>query len=435
MEVVLGYSNDRFKLELIEKNKRKRTSNINKISEILSELPSGPIVIKQSSNDIKIIYHNGIKLTLKDYKKYRNSQLYGDIFANIDKTTPIVKNINRFNKVKFAALALTSVVLVTTFLPKKANDISVPEVTITSTIPVEEPSEEIVLDNDKVSIDESNYEFLTRLEQTSNIINGIIPNNSNIPLGTKLNEYAINKLTKFINSEEGKYCFEVCNDFGIDPYTYISLMMNESSLNHEGTLPGGKYYNGSAVGISQLEKPSGQEIKAFNYTTNQEEVIYETMENAMDLKTNIKMGIMHYQSVLNRYNGNNYLAIQSYNYGYGLLELIVTIYADEIGCTYDEVVNNFSDVGWLKYVMEVYENPNQFGEKYENYSQFGNTIKSLKNWKYNTYGNGKYLFNLYSYYIGMYSKNIVNGEIVETNLLDNSVVRTAYTNQNDYKIS
>ena len=37
--------------------------------------------------------------------------------------------------------------------------------------------------------------------------------------------------------------------------------------------------------------------------------------------------------------------------------------------------------------------------------------------------------------IGIYSKNIVNGEVIETNLLDNSVVKTSYTNQNSYKIS
>ena len=73
--------------------------------------------------------------------------------------------------------------------------------------------------------------------------------------------------------------------------------------------------------------------------------------------------------------------------------------------------------------------------QYENYEQYGATIRYLKNWQYGTYGNGDYISDLYSYYIGIYSKNIVNGEVVETNLLDNSVLKTAYTNQNDYKIS
>ena len=158
------------------------------------------------------------------------------------------------------------------------------------------------------------------------------------------------------------------------------------------------------------------------------------MENALDKKTNIKMGIMRYQNVLERYHGNERLALQSYNFGYGLVDLIIQIYADEKGITYDEVVDNFNDTGWLKYVKLASEDPVGFANNLDanKYSNYGATIEYLKNWQYGTYGNGNYLNNLYSYYLGIYSSNIVDGKILQTNLLTDETVR--YTLENvDYK--
>ena len=435
MEITISFVNNRFKMETVTKKTRKRTSNIAKIEDTILNLPVNPLVIKVDKSDARIIYKDGNKLILKDYQKHLDKQLYETIFKGIDDNTPIVKNVRRLNKTKLAALALTSIVFVSTVIPKFQVKMEVEEPSIAYEVPIEK-SEIIKSELEKDNfIDESNYDLMTRLEQSKDLLTGKISNNLVLPISNRLSDFTINKIINFINSEDGKYCFEVCNDFGVDPYSYVCLLMGESSLNHNDTIPGGKNYNGFAVGISQLETPNGKEVTAFNYTTNQEETMYETMENALDIRSNMKLGIMDYQNVLNRYHGNERLAFQSYNYGYGLVDLIVAIYADEIGVSYDDVVNNLEDVGWLKYVKEVHNDPIGFASKYENYEQYGATIRYLKNWQYGTYGNGDYISDLYSYYIGIYSKNIVNGEVVETNLLDNSVVRTPYTNQNDYKIS
>ena len=206
-------------------------------------------------------------------------------------------------------------------------------------------------------------------------------------------------------------------------------MMVESSLNHNDTIPGGIYYNGSGVGICQLETPNGQEITAFNYNTGQSETIYETMSNALDRKTNIKMGVMHYQNVLERYHGNEKLALQSYNFGYGLVDLIIEIYANEKGVSFDNVVDNYQDVGWLKYVKQVSNDPVSFANALDinKYSNHIATINYLKSWQHNTYGNGNYLQDIYSYYLGIYSSNIVSGNIVQTNLTNNEVIKVALT--------
>lgn len=428
MEVTIELVNNRLLMKSISKQRKRRTNSLKAINQFVDQLPAKPLLIEVLNNDIKIVYDNNSNLVLKNYKKNLNNQIYKRIFDGMDENIPVIKNI-KVNRTKTLALTLATIALVSIGIVRRVNidkDIS-SSVSISyqsnqddfeNTLGIEN---QITENNLLQSLD--NYDFINRLNQTKDIINGKIENNSTIPLATSMDSYATTKLSNFVNSDDGKYCFDMCEQFGIDPYTFLCLMFCESSLNHEDTIPGGKFYNGFGVGICQLETPSGQEVTAFNYSTNQEETIYETMDNALDKKTNMKLGIMRYQKVLERYHGNEKLALQSYNYGYGLVDLIVSIYANEIDVSYDDVLNNYSDTGWLKYVKEVYENPQAFANKYSSYDDFKVTIDYLKNWQYKTYGNGDYLKNLYSYYVGMYSKNVVNGETVEVNLLDNTVTK------------
>ena len=428
MEVTIELVNNKLLMKTVSKKRRRRTNSLKAINQFVDQLPAKPLLIEVLNNDIKIVYDNNSNLVLKNYKKNLNNQIYKRIFDGMDENIPVIKNI-KVNRTKTLALTLATIALVSIGIVRRVNidkDIS-SSVSISyqsnqddfeNTLGIEN---QITENNLLQSLD--NYDFINRLNQTKDIINGKIENNSTIPLATSMDSYATTKLSNFVNSDDGKYCFDMCEQFGIDPYTFLCLMFCESSLNHEDTIPGGKFYNGFGVGICQLETPSGQEVTAFNYSTNQEETIYETMDNALDKKTNMKLGIMRYQKVLERYHGNEKLALQSYNYGYGLMDLIVSIYANEIDVSYDDVLNNYSDTGWLKYVKEVYENPQAFANKYSSYDDFKVTIDYLKNWQYKTYGNGDYLKNLYSYYVGMYSKNVVNGETVEVNLLDNTVTK------------
>lgn len=428
MEVTIELVNNKLLMKTVSKKRRRRTNSLKAINQFVDQLPAKPLLIEVLNNDIKIVYDNNSNLVLKNYKKNLNNQIYKRIFDGMDENIPVIKNI-KVNRTKTLALTLATIALVSIGIVRRVNI----DKNISSSVSISYQSNQddfentlgienqITENNLLQSLD--NYDFINRLNQTKDIINGKIENNSTIPLATSMDSYATTKLSNFVNSDDGKYCFDMCEQFGIDPYTFLCLMFCESSLNHEDTIPGGKFYNGFGVGICQLETPSGQEVTAFNYSTNQEETIYETMDNALDKKTNMKLGIMRYQKVLERYHGNEKLALQSYNYGYGLVDLIVSIYANEIDVSYDDVLNNYSDTGWLKYVKEVYENPQAFANKYSSYDDFKVTIDYLKNWQYKTYGNGDYLKNLYSYYVGMYSKNVVNGETVEVNLLDNTVTK------------
>lgn len=430
MEVTIELVNNKLMMKLNSKQRKRRTNSVRAINQFVEQLPSNPLLIEVLNNDIKIVYDKNSKLILKNYKKNLNHQIYKRIFDGMNENIPVVKNV-KVNKVKTLALTLATITLVSIGVAKRVSidQSSSPSTSISYEYGQDNFTNDYVMNeksSDIMSSDEigqENYDFLTRLEQTKDILNGKIKNRKDIPLATSINEYCTSKIADFVNSDDGKYCFEMCDNFGVDPYTFLCLMFCESSLNHEDTIPNGKFYNGFGVGICQLETPNGQEVTAFNYNTNQEETIYETMDNAINKKTNMKIGIMRYQKVLDRYHGNEKLALQSYNYGSGLVDLIVAIYADEKGVSFDDVLNNYSDTGWLKYVREAYENPQGFANKYSGYENFKTTIDYLKNWQYKTYGNGNYLSDLYSYYVGIYSKNIVNGETVEVNLLENTVVK------------
>ena len=426
MDIIIANVNDGFRLTMVVKNDKNRmiksTNNMDKIRSLVKSFPSNPKLIEVKGNDLKIIYNKKNAVILKDYKKNLNKKLYKSILDNIDYSTPIVKNVkynqnllylfkklqkNKKRVITFALATLVSTAIIGGSLLDKeeaTND--------------ESALESLVIDDEQEETDDifitlaqdEDFDFEVRVKQAT---------------GSAVNQYTLNKIVKFINSDDGNYFLEVAKDFGIDPYIFLSLMIKESSLDHESTIPGGKNYNGFGVGICQLETPSGQQINAFNYSTNTTETIYETMENAIDKRTNIKMGIMRYQNVLEKYQGNENLALQSYNYGQGLIDLIVAIYANEIGSSYDQVVSNFEDTGWMKYVKLAHADPVGFVNSLDQsqYSKFKNTISYLQNWPYGTYGDDNYLAGVKSYYVGIYGQSIVGGQIVQINHLTNEMVK------------
>lgn len=439
MEIIIEYVNGCFRQTMIAKNDKnrtiKRTNNMDKIQVLVRSLPTKPTLIEAKETDLKIIYGKTNVVILKDYKKHLNSKLYSSILNKIDSSTPIVKKvkynqkllqlIKKLQKDKKRAITFVLATLVSTaiigdsLLNKK------------ETTKDDSPIESVVIDDEQKEANDvfitlaqdEDFDFETRVKQAT---------------GSAVNQYTLNKIVQFINSDDGNYFLEVANEFGIDPYIFLSLMIKESSLDHEATIPGGKNYNGFGVGICQLETPNGQQVNAFNYSTGTKETIYETMENALDKKTNIKIGIMRYQNVLEKYQGNENLALQSYNYGQGLMDLIITVYANEIGSSYEQVVADFEDTGWLKYVRLVHANPVQFVNSLDQsqYSAFNNIMTFLQNWPYGTYGDDNYLNGVKGYYVGVYGQSIVDGEVVQINHLTNEVVKLDKENlKNDHQFT
>lgn len=238
-----------------------------------------------------------------------------------------------------------------------------------------------------------------RLENVKQIQEGILANSSILPIGTKLTPYALNRLVNFINSSGGQYAQKYGEQFGVDPYLLTCICMQESSLTSTAT-------NGYAYGYYQVELGSPEAVRkitATNVLTGQEETLTVTMANATDPAVNTKFGAMMLQNCLKKFNNNIYLALQSYTFGEGAVSLAVSKYADRKGITREEVMNNYSDLGYLEDFQQIHDDPHGYVTDEDLVKYQGihtNAMNYLRKWPYKTYGDPKYIEHVLAYYIG-----------------------------------
>ena len=245
-----------------------------------------------------------------------------------------------------------------------------------------------------------NEKFLSvRNFENSNRVNNELQRNipANFQVGS--NEH-INYIHDFMNSNEYRYFEKYAEMYAIDPSVMVAIAMQESTLNHNGCLPEGDYYNGCAIGIMQIEKPYGSEITAYNYETNQLETIICSEECVRNVETNIKAACMLFQNALDNYNGNVFLAIQSHNYGETMVNKALDMTASELGVDVETIKSNYDDITWQKYIKDIHENPHNY----------------LNNWSYKTYGDGEYLNKILSYCVKDEVSYIHNHEVINMNL-------------------
>ncbi|MEG2322093.1 MAG: transglycosylase SLT domain-containing protein [Bacilli bacterium] len=364
------------------------------------------ISIEKLNKDLKIRCSNGLVLIVKNYRKNIKSQLYKYIINSINDDIEVKKpKVRLFNYTRILALALATTTLVTIgsrLIPKEdieySYDITYEEENISNPLISKlsdiKAYEEV---KDEVNFDKTDFILANRLQQSENIDNS----KAIIPLATKLNSYALDKMTSVLDSEVGIHFMEMGDTYGVDAYILLAKAMIESSLMHKDTLPGGKYHNGFAYGIMQIEKINiGSTITAFNYKTNSEESITITDSNLKDIKTNIQIATMIFQNNLQKYNNNMYITLQSYNYGSNIMDMLIDKYALETNQTFTQVINNYDDIGWMKYVSDMHNHPTNY----------------IKAWK-GTYGDENYVQDVLDYYIGIQSKNRNNeGKEVYMNL-------------------
>lgn len=433
MKIELDYNNG-YNLTIIDNNKR-IVDDQDFINSYIYNIKGNVKSFKEIDEDLNIYFGNNLVI-LKNYHKNCNLQLYNYIAQKLPKKNK-VNNVNTKLIAGITAFVLSATIAGTIYYDFTKTDgdavttnfssVNKPEVLPSSLKPIDfESVKDYYYENlfDNIvykEIDDNNFDLITRVSQTSNIQT----NNQNFPIASNVNEYLINRVSNFIKTDAGKYCFKYCEEFGVDPYLFISLLIQESSLSHKNTIPGGKNYNGAAVGICQLEHPSGQKITAYNHITNSEEIVIETMDKAKNLETNIKMGVMIFQNRTNRYNGNIYLTLQSYNYGVGAMDLIVDMYAKQQGVTKEFVLNNYSDNGWISLVQDLHNNPSSFASNIDSneFSKYQNLINYFKKWK-GTYGDGNYTNNVLANYIGTYSRYYINDLQVDLDLTTGILTKT-----------
>lgn len=91
----------------------------------------------------------------------------------------------------------------------------------------------------------------------------------------------------------------------VDPYIIYAIIKAESNFN-----PNVKSQS-DAIGLMQLLEDTALEV---SNTINEENITEQELYNP---ETNIKLGVTYYAYLLNRYGGNNFLALAAYNAGLG----------------------------------------------------------------------------------------------------------------------
>ena len=209
-------------------------------------------------------------------------------------------------------------------------------------------------------------------------------NEEEIKVGSRYDENAMNE---FKQTEAGMIMTETTQRFGIDPELLIALCKQESGLDHEGHLPSNPNYTGSGYGITQQEYTKFQngEYVITGNTYTEEGIVPESITvseaTAEDLEGNITMGTIYLQQSLKHYHYNLFMALQGYNYGTGMMDIAIESYAAELGVTTEQVMENYNDLGWMKYVEDIYYSPQKY----------------VPGWQQATYGDHHYASHVLSY--------------------------------------
>lgn len=134
--------------------------------------------------------------------------------------------------------------------------------------------------------------------------------------------------------------------YNLDPYLVLAVINTESKFDKEATS------SKDAKGLMQVTDATAQEV---NEITNSTEILTE--ENIYNEDINIEIGCQYLASLIQRYNGNYYLAICAYNAGIGNVNKWIdenkvseTLDTTDIELPFPETTN------YLKKVITSYKN-------------------------------------------------------------------------------
>lgn len=165
--------------------------------------------------------------------------------------------------------------------------------------------------------------------------------------------------------------------YGVDSQIMAVIALQESSLDHEACLPGGAKYNNSAIGMMQLEQSSdngvynGEIITAYNYETGEYDQINYTLENVKNYETNIQIACMKFQKSIEKYHGNLYLAIQSHNYGTGMMDSILSKTATKKNIDVETMIEHPFDIDWTNHLENAHKHPLDYISAWKEDCTFG----------------------------------------------------------------
>lgn len=143
----------------------------------------------------------------------------------------------------------------------------------------------------------------------------------------------------------------VGKDFGLDPELLLAMGTQEKGFHEAKSEPDGGY------GLMQIQFDDVWKGETINcYKLNEDTGYFEpykivvTEDKIQSVEGNVEVACAIFQTyLLNFANYNIPLAVQMYNQGPGALKTIINAYCEDTGKTYEEVVNDPTDLGWTDY--------------------------------------------------------------------------------------
>ncbi len=290
------------------------------------------------------------------------------------------------------------------------------EITLETDVYEKEISEVIDLTKPEENIIEENQELEINIDEFNEVDSRLkaVPSSSNV--GSELSnattkEFLVNK----IDSQTGTLIFKYATDYGIDPYLLLAIGMGESTLN-----------NDIADGMFQHVNADDAIIEAFNYTTNETDSVTRNAKAIKNVETNIQMAVM-LQNYLVKFEGNIRMSLQSYNFGTGFIQLVLTKYSEQYGVHRNELARDYN---WIEYTDDIAQIDNNAEVRREYLDSLSDyvkenhplTISSLYQRSGNGYGNANYYDHIMKNYIGDMGVFILNGEHLVYDYVNNCYI-------------
>ena len=326
------YENGRLYATLYEEDTRKsyRLSD-DEISEVLDFVSKkGSSAIPKIANNDLILKYNGGIVRLKDYNKFKNDERFSFIFEKFSKKKVLdKKSIAKGGIIILASsVALASVFGILNNSNNKAKNID-------NEIATYEASEEPSYDANTNYID---YEAINIQEPTvseDDIVRNEIGINGEIDV----------EKARFTKENYWNIIEYYSNMYGVNPHIMYAIAVQERGV-HATVID-----NNGAIGLMQIQVDvwNNEDLRAYNYYTGNNDLLHITVEKLADLSFNIQVACAFYQFCFKQMKGNTLAALMAYNRGPTAAKNIITTYANAVGISYEEVLNNPNNLGWLNY--------------------------------------------------------------------------------------
>lgn len=151
----------------------------------------------------------------------------------------------------------------------------------------------------------------------------------------------------------------MCEIYGLNPNLMLAIACREADTDGLHSTRTDR----AAIGLCQLERNVwvNYQTKYYNPHSKQWETIIISVEDLQDLEKNISLACRYFKEDcltygnfkngdINDPNGNIFVAIQCYNFGFTNMNKALGEYARIKGCTIQDVINDKNDLGWLDYL-------------------------------------------------------------------------------------